>query len=385
MKLALFAVLAAAGCDGVFGLQHIPERMRDAAPGDVADGRTLCSTFAPAVEYQVGKGPQGLTIADFTGDGTLDIATANAEVGTVTVLKNAGNGTFEGTPISAVADIGVSQVVAAHIDGNNTMDLAATNAGAGKVSLFANQGDSFQSVGDIMTGSSTAPSGLAAGSFAGTSDADLAVTLASSSRVAIFLSSGGTHTASPPIDVQLQPTQVVAAKLDDDDILDLVVANAGSSTISIALGAGNGTFGNAYHLPAGSLPRALAAAPLAPGMSASVFVVSSTTGSIDIFKNEGAGELSQDTMRTVAVGALGIAAGDVNGDTLTDLVVTGSTGGTVSVLEGDGQGTFTPRPPLSTGSSPYGVGIADFDGDGHTDLAVANSGGNTVSVFLGCH
>lgn len=386
MKVALFALLAAAGCDGVFGLQHIPEPTRDAAPDGLSDGRALCKSLGIARDYPVGMGPQGLTIADLTADGKLDIATANAGVGTISVLENAGDGTFGGTPITIVTEVGVNQVVAAHVDGNATMDLAATNPSASDVRMFLDQGGgSFQPGATIQTATSTTPLGLAAGSFAGTSDGDLAVVLASASTVAIFLWNGTTYAAVPDVPVQVQPCQVVAAKLDGDDVLDLAVTNTGSGTVSIALGAGNGTFSNATHLSVGSLPRALVAAPVAPGMPASLFVVSSGTGNVDILRNDGTAELRQATIGTVGAAPLGIAAGDLDGDTFTDLAVTSSAAGTVTVLEGNGQGSFLARPPLTTGSMPIGVGIADLDADGHGDLVVANQGSNTVSVFLGCH
>lgn len=393
MKLALVVIIAAAGCDNVFGLQHIPERTRDAAlddaaPPDPLDGRQLCTVFGPPASYPVGDGPHGLTITDLTGDGAPDIAVANAGAGTVTVLKNAGDGTFGGvmTGGDLVAEGGAGEVIAVRIDADATVDLISSNFTAGSLSVFFGQGGGvFQSPSNIVTGASSAPLGLAAGSFAGTSEGDLAVAFASVAKVAVFLWNGSGYTAAPTIDVQLQPSQVVAVNLDGDGVLDLAVANTASSSVSIALGAGNGTFAAANHVTVGSLPRALAAAPLAPGMATSLFVASSGDGSISLLRNDGTASFASAIVGTVGAGSLGIAAGDLDGDTLIDLAITNSAADRLYLFGGNGQGAFTARPALETGDFPVGVGIADFDRDGNADVAVANQHDDTVSVFLGCH
>jgi len=51
-------------------------------------------TFAPAVNWLVGWGPEALDLADLDGDGDLDLATANFVGGDVTLLSNDGSGGF---------------------------------------------------------------------------------------------------------------------------------------------------------------------------------------------------------------------------------------------------------------------------------------------------
>lgn len=391
MKVCVVLLFASAGCDGVFGLQHLPERTADAAvasdalqPLDVAP----CTTSGPPATYPVGMSPQGLTIAELTGDDAVDIATANAGAGTVTVLENAGDGTFGGVMNDGdlVADAGAGRVVAARIDAGDAVDLVSSNFSASNLSVFfAEASGGFSPRGEVMTGTNTAPVGIAAGSFAGTSEGDLAVVLSSQAKVGVYLWNGSSYTIAPTIDVGLQPAEVVAARLDGDTTLDLAVTNAGTGSVSVALGVGNGTFRGAQNTILGSLPRALAAAPLAPGMPTSLFVASSGNGSIDMLRNDGDASFSPQTVATVGGAPLGIAAGDIDGDGFTDLAITSSATDRLYVLGGNGLGSFTARPPLETGAFPVGVGVADFDRDGHADIAVANQGDNTVSVFLGCH
>src|SRR5262249_36910445 len=78
-----------------------------------------------------------------------------------------------------------------------------------------------------------------------------------------------------------------------------------------------------------------------------------------------------------------VAAGDVNGDGILDLVTTSRYTGTVSVLIGNGDGTFGKRHKYPVGTYPTAAAAGAFDGAGLTDLAVANENSNVVSLFRG--
>jgi len=135
------------------------------------------------------------------------------------------------------------------------------------------------------------------------------------------------------------PWSIAVADLNGDGKLDLVVANANSSTVAVMLGNGYGWFQPPVTYPSG-------------GQEAAAVVVA-----------------------------------DVNGDGIPDLIVTnvcGKTcpGGVVGVLLGNGDGTFRPAVTYSSGgNNPFSLAVADVNGDGHPDLVVGND--LSIGVLLG--
>ena len=122
--------------------------------------------------------------------------------------------------------------------------------------------------------------------------------------------------------------------MEIDFNLDQVDANRKSDNVSVLLGHGDGTFGNA--------------------------IVSST--------GPGTGPYS-------------IAVTDFNLDGVPDAVTANYLSGTASVLLGIGDGRFeAPIDAGITGEYPYGVATGDFNGDGKPDFAVTNALSDNVSV-----
>ena len=76
-----------------------------------------------------------------------------------------------------------------------------------------------------------------------------------------------------------------------------------------------------------------------------------------------------------------VAAGDLDGDGILDLVTANLTG-SVTILRGVGDGRFERRDDYPLPEEPYSVAIGDLNGDGRPDLAVADSARDVVSVLF---
>jgi Calx-beta domain/FG-GAP-like repeat len=97
--------------------------------------------FGTAQNYYTGSGSNSdLAVADFNGDGKLDLIASNSSNGTVSVLLGTGAGAFNLAAYAAVGT-GPAGLAAGDFNGDDRPDVVATNAGSNTVSVLLNDGD----------------------------------------------------------------------------------------------------------------------------------------------------------------------------------------------------------------------------------------------------
>jgi len=307
---------------------------------------TVSAASAPRPSSLPGCGPYSVINADFNGDGNRDLAVANYNSGTLSVLLGNGAGGFGAKTDRQIPMARPSSVISADFNGDGTRDLAVAHNHSNRTSVML--GDGTGGFG-VSTDFSTASGAYAVTSadFTGDGKPDLAIGNGAT-NVAVLLNTTDTSPASSfaapaSFGTGLAPVSVTNEDFNGDGRRDLVVANSASDSVSVLLGNGVGGVG--------------ARTDFVTGSALSQTQTSSEPSSV--------------------------IAADLNGDGKRDLGVANRGSDSVSVLLGDGVGGVGARTDFVTGSEPSSVIAADFNGDGRRDLAVSNRGSDSVSVLLG--
>jgi hypothetical protein len=199
--------------------------------------------FSTAKSYAVEEDPASVAAADFNGDGGRDLAVANQDSDTVSVLKNRGDGGFAKARDHAVG-VSPNQVVANDLTGDGRPDLAVANRGSedgvsSTVSVLKNRGGAFAKAVDYEVG--LFAYSVAAADLDGDGDRDLAVDNFSDGKVSVLPNRrGGAFGKAEGYRAGRYPTDVVAADLGGSGRPDLAVVNSGPDTVSVLINAARG-------------------------------------------------------------------------------------------------------------------------------------------------
>ena len=234
--------------------------------------------------------PSSVVVADFNGDGFLDLAVANQGDDSISLFRGNGDGTFtlfpgspfklpntgtilESNPVAMVSANFRNKTFSTTVNSRSPeVDLAVVNKNSNSVSILLS---SVNQAGNVTLAEApnspfsvgTTPVAIATGDLNADGVPDLAVVNQGDGTVSVLLGSGnldGTFTAASgsPLPTAMTPAGVVIANFANGTVPDLAVTNKGSGTLGVYLGLGNGTFASRIELNTPVGPSALIASVL---------------------------------------------------------------------------------------------------------------------------
>jgi hypothetical protein len=183
----------------------------------------------------------------------------------------------------------------------------------------------------------------------------------------------------PPVSTGRSPSSVAVADLNGDGKLDLAIVDWLGNSVSVALGAGQGSFAAKVDYPTGDGPRAVAIGDLDGDGKPDMAVANYYANTVSVFINKGVAVFAPKVDYPIAVASQALAIADLDGDGKSDIVVAAQS---LSVLLNAGNGTFGAAMNHSTvtGNVASAVAVGDMNGDGKPDLVTADF--SVVAVWL---
>jgi hypothetical protein len=361
------------------------------------------SGFAKGGTYATGSAPLSIAVADFDGDGRLDLATSNwggasgAVDGSVSVLLANGPGTFAAQTMYKT-EIQPNDLAVGDLTGDGLPDIVVAG-GLTRLNVFSNTGKgTFTPLRDVPL---SEPLAVTVADLDGDGQPDVAAPMVSNA-IDIFLDNAGSLRPAGQYVTGTMAYALAAADLDGDGRNDLVVTNVsfppgaglpvalGAGRIGVLLNRGAAAFRAEVVYPAGNGTNALAVADLDGDSHPDVAVANDVDGTVGVFRNLGDGTFAAqvtyfvgETSSTVTGGGMaGVVAADFDGDGHIDLATTRTfgDGSTVELLRNAGDGTFLAPLSVPAPSRPLAIAAGDFDGDGRPDLVLSTD--DSVTVLL---
>jgi hypothetical protein len=284
-------------------------------------------TEAPGSPIPVGtstnptNNPSSVVVADFNGDGFLDLAVANEGDNSISLFQGHGDGTFtpfpgspfllpnagttkESNPVAMVSANFRNKTFTTAANGSALeVDLAVVNKGSNSVSILLSSVDAAGNVTLAEAPNSpfsvgTNPVAIATGDLNADTVPDLAVVNQGNSSVAgsvsILLGSGNldgtfTEATGSPLATASTPAGVVIANFGNTTAPGIAVTNKGSNTVGAYLGLGQGTFASRIELNTPPGPSAIITSALTSSGLPDVALVSqdptATAGEVTVIQD----------------------------------------------------------------------------------------------------
>lgn len=364
------------------------------------------SSFGNRLDSSAGTFPVYVSIADLDSDGKSDVVTSNFGAGTLSVSKNtSSNGvpSFQYKVDYATGKPTVWSSSTGDLDGDGKTDLVAvTSDNSVNLNRFFTVFKNTSAPGAINLTKTEYPIGLMNSNPRYSLIADFDedgkpdVAFLSFSGVSILpnATSNGTISFASKIDLPVttsSESQLSVADVDGDGKSDLIIIGNADNVYVIRNTSAPGqlSFAQKVNVPAGSVPRGVAAGDFDNDGKPDLAVVNAGSNSLSIHKNKStAGVIAFDAPVTYPLGVVpdNLALGDLNGDGRLDIAFVTNGLKFVYIIKNttsSGAISFADKVPYDAPYTPGHVFVADINNDGKNDLVVNNTqNANKFSVLM---
>jgi hypothetical protein len=355
--------------------------------------------------------PEHLALADFNGDGLIDIVTSSPNSHEVNVLLGNPDGAL--TP-GTVFTIGnqISDITTGDLNGDGVPDIVVADERSDGVFVMLNN-DNGTFAPPALKNVGRNPFAVAIADFDGVNGNDLAITDRATDRVFILLNDGrpSPNFSGQPIDYQVgqSPQEIIVADFNGDGAADIVTLNQGGARVKSVtmllferVTQGFPIFERLADFGVGERVENLITGDFNEDDIRDLGLINRpfgafNQGEVQFLFGQGNGFLNLvDAVELpcpfftggLRCDAVALGAGDFDADGHVDLAVTqldprvNQLGDILIIYTGEGDGTYAPGPVFTTDAVPDNLAVGHAAGNGLPDIFVSSNRLKTIQLFV---
>ena len=357
---------------------------------------TIDGNFPNPISIDLGSfsSASWIVIGDMNNDGQEDIIVSSRSNNIVGVLLGNGQGSFsELYSYIANEDSLLYGHALGYFNKDNVLDIAAADLiNSGVMIFLRNSTQNLIQRNMISIENEYPPQCIATGDFNKDGETDIVVGISFYDVITVFLLKYQAVFANKKTYDQgsgKHPNSITAGDFNNDQQMDLVIANSGGDNIEILMDYQNGEFRNQINYPTGenSHPRYIVTGHFDRNNQLDIALVNYGENNLMIILNPANKNFNKSFQYSTGAESSpnSLAVDDVNNDGWSDVIVTNSKTDNLGIFLGFDYTTLVMNQPIGfdRGLAPQDITVADFNEDSIWDLAIACEGIGNVTILLG--